>query len=297
MVDVKAYLQEKAELIEKNLVDYLPPQNKFPSVIHESMHYSVFAGGKRLRPILMLATGELFDGDLDEMMPYACAVELIHTYSLVHDDLPALDNDDLRRGKATNHKVFGEAKAILAGDGLLNRAYETMLQQGLKGNLDSEVYLRSAKEISDAIGTDGMIGGQVVDLDMEGKEIDENTLLYIHNNKTGKLLSASIKAGAILALAKKDDIERLSRFSQYVGLGFQIVDDILDVTGEEEKLGKKIGQDENIDKATFPRVFGLQNSKKEANKMIEKALEELSYYGDKANILKELTKFLINRDY
>ncbi len=296
-MELKSYIDDKVKFIDAHLERLLPPKEQYPPVIHESMHYSVFAGGKRLRPVLTVATGEMLGANQDDLIPFACAVELIHCYSLVHDDLPALDNDDLRRGKPTNHKVFGEANAILAGDALLNRAYEIMLEHGLKGNLDSGIYLRAAREISNAIGTGGMIGGQVVDLQVEGQEIEEDILLYIHNNKTGALLKACVKSGAVLAKAQESDIKRMERFAEHVGLGFQIVDDILDVTSTQEKLGKETGKDEVIEKATFPRIYGLNESRKKAEKMLQKALDELNCYDESADILRELARYLINRDY
>ncbi len=292
-VDLKESMKNTALEINEVLKEYLP--NSQPEILHESMSYSVNAGGKRLRPILTLWTAELFGGKKDQVMPIACALELIHTYSLIHDDLPCMDDDDLRRGKPTNHVVYGEAIALLAGDAFLTQAFEVMTKAMDKG-ADPIKLLQVIREVADAAGSLGMVGGQVVDLLSEGKDIDLETLKYIHANKTGALFRASIRSGAILSDASLDDLQRLTDFAEYLGLTFQITDDILDVIGDEEKLGKPIGSDEAHAKATYPALIGLEEAKKLARESCEKAKTLLAPYGEKAKCFSQLMDFILERE-
>ena len=250
------YLLEGKKLIDEGIVSLLPQGKVYPESIHEAMSYSLLAGGKRLRPILVMAASEAVGGDRDSVLPFAVASEMIHTYTLIHDDLPALDNDDLRRGKPTNHKVFGEAIAILAGDALLTQAFIIMTRAVGMENIPSDCILKATHEMACALGSTGMIGGQVVDLESEGKPITKETLEYIHIYKTGFLIRACIRCGGILSQANAQQLSSLSRFGAHIGLAFQIIDDVLDVTGDQERLGKDIGSDLTKDKATYPAYTG-----------------------------------------
>lgn len=281
--------------IERSLEKALPPENTYPEVIHQSMRYSVMAGGKRLRPILLLSACEIVGGSKDEAMPFACAIELIHTYSLIHDDLPPLDNDDFRRGKLTNHKVYGEDIAILAGDGLLNYAYEYMIDSALNSH-NSLRFLQAMKEISTAAGIKGMISGQVLDLINENQTIDLETLDYIHRHKTGALIRAAIASGAIIGGATSEQLKKLDIYGQCIGLGFQIVDDILDVVGDQEVIGKKVGSDVSNNKCTYPSLVGIEKSKELTKELTNKAIESLDEFGDKKTFLVSLAKYLLNRN-
>jgi len=270
-------------------------QRACPETIIKAMKYSLFAGGKRLRPILMLSAHELVGGDLKESLPLACGLELIHTYSLIHDDLPAMDDDDYRRGVLTNHKVFGEGMAILAGDALLNLSYECMLENAMKYPQRLENHLRAIKCIATAAGVQGMIGGQAVDLEWENKETDPEVLEYIHEHKTGALIVASLMAGILLENCGFDVQKSIESYGRAIGLAFQITDDILDITGSLEKLGKKPGRDEAKRKATFPQRYGLEKSRQMAEQLVEKAIEELKGFDHKADFLKELARFILLR--
>lgn len=259
----------------------------------DPMVYSLKVGGKRIRPVLMQLTYELYGNDLNEVMPFACAMEMIHTYSLIHDDLPAMDNDDLRRGHPTNHKVFGEAKAILAGDGLLNEAMTVMFKQCLSGDLRKA---KAAYVISESSGIEGMIKGQIIDIESENKTIDEAMLRNMHKNKTGKLIKASILAGAIIGGADEKNIEILEDFGENLGLAFQIKDDILDIEGDPEKLGKSQSDGDN-GKTTFITVFGIEKCKEMCNSTTEKCYNLLGKLHKNTDKLKEITKFLLERNY
>ena len=291
------YLSQGREFIDAAIYDYLPEETSYPESIHKSMLYSVLAGGKRLRPVLVIAAVEAVGGNREDILPFAVAVEYIHTYTLIHDDLPALDNDDLRRGKPTNHKVFGEAIAILAGDALLTQAFYLMTHSGLMGAIPPEKLLQAAHDMAGAIGTSGMIGGQVVDIESEGKPIDEETLEYIHVHKTGCLIKACIRAGAILSQAEVDQFEALSNYGEQIGLAFQIVDDILDITADQSLLGKDIGSDAEKEKATYPALYGLDESKKKAEKLVEEGIACLEVFGAKAEPLREIGRFFLQRTY
>ncbi|RKD27873.1 geranylgeranyl diphosphate synthase, type II [Caminicella sporogenes DSM 14501] len=296
-MDFKTLLLSKKSRVDEELKKYFVAKNGFQKTIFEAMAYSINAGGKRLRPVLMIEVCDMLGGKIDDVMPFACAIEMIHTYSLIHDDLPAMDNDDYRRGKLTNHKVFGEGIAILAGDGLLNLAFETMIKKIIDGKIDKDKGIQAMFEIAKAAGVEGMIGGQVVDLESEGKEIDKETLEFIHLKKTTALIEASIKAGAIIGGANEQEYGALSEYGRNIGLAFQIVDDILDVVGDEKKLGKKVGSDFNNDKSTYVSLFGVDKSKKIAKDLINRSINVLEIFGEKADFLRELSRFLEVRDY
>ncbi|MFU0823812.1 polyprenyl synthetase family protein [Clostridium sp.] len=276
------------------LEKYFEGKGSYNRLIYEAMEYSIKVGGKRIRPILMLCTANIYKDDYECFMPIACALEMIHTYSLIHDDLPCMDNDDLRRGKPTNHKVYGEAIAVLAGDGLLNEAMNIMFELCLKGGKKE---LEACSIISKSAGVEGMIGGQVVDIISEGKEISDEQLFYMHEHKTGKLIKAAIVAGAILGGAKEEDIRTLSIFGEKLGLAFQIKDDILDVIGNTKTLGKNINSDKNNNKTNFVSKFGLKKCEEMCKSLTDESLSLLDrIYGNTEN-LKNITLFLLEREY
>ena len=279
------------------MLSFLPQGKAYPVSIHEAMRYSLLAGGKRLRPVLVMAAAEAVGGNRHSILPFAIAAELIHTYTLIHDDLPALDNDDLRRGKPTNHKVFGEAVAILAGDALLTQAFIIMTRAVGMETVPPELILRATHEMAGALGSTGMIGGQVVDLESEGKKINPETLEYIHIYKTGFLIRACIRCGGILGQANEEQVSSLSRFGSHIGLAFQIIDDILDVTGDQEKLGKDIGSDLNKDKATYPALYGLEESRRKAEDLIKESLDCLKKFDNRADPLREIARFFVQRTF
>lgn len=291
LFDIKQAIEEVDSALER----YLPAADTFPPEIHSAVRYSVFAGGKRLRPLLTLASAGIFGTDAEQAMPAACAIELVHTYSLIHDDLPALDNDDFRRGRPSNHKVYGEATAILAGDALLTIAFELLSVKAAE-YLPAATVVSLVAELSRAAGMAGMIGGQVVDLQSEGKQISAELLEYIHRHKTGSLFNCCIRSGAIMGGATEDELERLTRFAQSIGLAFQIVDDILDITGDEKKLGKKVGSDADNNKATYASLYGLEEAKKKAEECLTNAEAELAHFGSSAFGLRQLALLLVNRE-
>ncbi len=292
--DLSNYLAERQAQVEAALDRSLPVI--YPEKIYDAMRYSLLAGGKRLRPILCLATCELADGTVDMAMPTACALEMIHTMSLIHDDLPAMDNDDYRRGKLTNHKVFGEDVAILAGDGLLAYAFEHVAMESK--NVPTDRLLKVVAMLGRAVGAAGLVGGQVVDLDCEGKsDVSLETLNFIHNHKTSALLEASVVSGAVLAGAAEPDLQRLLRYAQNIGLAFQIVDDILDITATQEELGKTAGKDLQAKKATYPSIWGLEESRQQAETLVNNAKAELAVYGEKAAPLIALAEFITARSH
>jgi geranylgeranyl diphosphate synthase type II len=286
------FFESDRSAVEAALDSLLPPESAAPAVIHQAMRYSVFAGGKRLRPILCVEAARIFLDPPAPVLPVACALEFIHTYSLIHDDLPALDNDDLRRGRPTCHKKFGEAMAILAGDALLTRAFEVLA----RAELSSERRAALVREIATAAGTvNGMVGGQVADLEAEGKPIDPNMLEYIHRSKTAALIRASVVSGAIAGGAETENVERLRRFGENIGLAFQVVDDILDVEESSATLGKTAGKDESQKKATYPALYGLEKSRETARTLLERAHTELAPFAARAQRLHELADFLVAR--
>lgn len=296
-MDFSTALAKRAQLVEQALDLYLPPVDQYPGVIHEAMRYSVFAGGKRLRPVLVLAGAEAVGGELEAVMPAACAMELLHTYSLIHDDLPAMDNDDLRRGKPTSHKVFGEALAILAGDALLTLAFALLARLPDAGPTSPDQVVRVLQEVAEAAGTVGLIGGQVADLHGVERPIDQQTLDYIHTHKTGSLFRVAVRAGAILSGASPEQVDALTLYATNMGLAFQIIDDILDVEGDEQKLGKPVGSDLRNQKATYPALFGMAEAREKARLAGDQALDAIIPLGPKAHFLQELMHFILTRQY
>lgn len=295
-MDLKAYLKEKITLVDAALERYLPTEDERPQSLHKAMRYSIFAGGKRVRPVLLLAACEAVSGAVDKAMPAACAMEMIHTYSLIHDDLPAMDDDDFRRGRPTNHKVFGEAIAILAGDGLLTEAFKLMANPTFAAGADPAARLAVISEIATCAGSYGMVGGQVVDMESEGQpEIDLPTVQYIHTHKTGALIKASVVAGALLGGADQHQLAAIRRYGEAAGLAFQIADDILDIEGTTEEIGKDAGSDEARGKATYPAVMGLAAAKQEAKAMMDEALTALSIFGAEADPLREIARYIVER--
>jgi len=295
-VDLKVYLKEKIALVDAALEQYLPKEEERPQSIHKAMRYSIFAGGKRVRPVLMLAACEAVGGQIDKAMPAACAMEMIHTYSLIHDDLPAMDDDDFRRGRPTNHKVFGEAIAILAGDGLLTEAFKLMSDPRFAAGIDPATRLAVIHEIATCAGTYGMVGGQVVDMESEGKPgMDLPTVQYIHTHKTGALIKASVVAGALLGGADEKQRAAILRYGEAAGLAFQIADDILDIEGTTEEIGKDAGSDEARGKATYPAVMGLAAAKQEAQAMMDEAMLALEPLGAAAEPLRAIARYIVER--
>jgi geranylgeranyl diphosphate synthase, type II len=289
-------LDEKRRRVERALDDALPPESAWPETIHRAVRYSLFAGGKRLRPLLVLAAAEAVGASEDDVMGYACAVEMIHTYSLIHDDLPAMDNDDLRRGKPTSHKVFGEAVAILAGDALLTRAFHLLSAVPAVWPADRlRRCLQAAALLAEACGTRGLIGGQVLDLESEGREVDAATLERLHRAKTGALLCACVMGAAVLGDAPEPDRTRLERYARAVGLAFQVVDDVLDATEGAAQLGKTAGKDRAAGKATYVRVHGLEQAQRTAQQLHEQALDALAPLGPRADLLRELARMMVER--
>jgi len=286
------FFESDRAAIEAALQRILPPETAPPQTIHRAMRYSVFAGGKRIRPILCYESARIFGDGADDAIPVGCALEFIHTYSLIHDDLPALDNDDLRRGKPTNHKVFGEAMAILAGDALLTLAFETLAN----APIEHSRRVRVIAEIAAAAGTvNGMVGGQVADVEAGGKPVDAATLEYIHRSKTAALIRGSIVSGAIAGGGTDADVDRLRVFGENIGWAFQVVDDILDVSESSAALGKTAGKDEAQQKATYPALYGVEKSRAIAADLEAKALRQLDVYGSRAERLRLLAQYLVAR--
>jgi geranylgeranyl diphosphate synthase type II len=293
-MDLKAYLASRQKQIDRALDRYLPKETTRPATIHKAMRYSLFAGGKRLRPVLTLAAAEACGGMVERALPLACAMECIHTYSLVHDDLPSMDNDDFRRGRPTCHKVFGDGIAILAGDALLTVAFEIVSHARPARRYDMSTLLR---EVSVAAGSRKLIAGQVADLEAEGKKTTREDLRYIHENKTAAILTASVSLGAMSANATSAQLGAMTKFGRALGLAFQVIDDILDVTQTTEKLGKSAGKDIAAQKATYPAVIGLEKSRAEAKRLTRNAHNALSIFGNKAETLHELANYLLEREY
>ena len=287
------YLADRANAVNAALERLLPPENQYPETIHSAMRHSVFAGGKRIRPILFIAAAEAVPPSAEGAETAACALELVHTYSLIHDDLPALDNDDFRRGKPACHKVYGEAMAILAGDALLTMAFQVLSE--LKG-IPNANQVRLMGELSTAAGTvNGMIGGQVADLEAEGKAVDTARLDYIHRSKTGALIRAAVRMGGIHADASAGQLEALGRYGEHMGLAFQIVDDILDVVSTSETLGKTAGKDNARQKATFPALYGLEASRARAQDHFQQATGALDVFGGRALRLRQIAEQIVQR--
>jgi geranylgeranyl diphosphate synthase type II len=293
-MNLKEYLEARAAEVDAALDAALPAAKQRPSSIHEAMRYSLFAGGKRLRPVLTLAAAEACSGDPAAAMPSACAVELVHTYSLVHDDLPCMDDDDLRRGRPTCHKVYGEGMAVLTGDALLTEAFLILSETPPTSRYPLSAFIA---ELALTGGSTKLIGGQVMDLEGEGRSLTKAELVRIHEAKTAALLTTSLRLGAMSANATPAKLEALTDFGLNLGLAFQVIDDILDVTQTTEKLGKTAGKDEAVSKATYPAILGLEKARKEAARLTKKAMSALDPLGTKARRLRELADYLLQRDY
>ncbi len=292
--NLDGYLRDRSKMVDAALDRFLPKATTKPATIHRAMRYSLFAGGKRLRPILALAAAEACGGQLEDALPAACAVECIHTYSLVHDDLPCMDDDDLRRGRPTSHKVFGEGIAVLAGDALLTIAFEILASGKPTPRHNTASAIR---ELASAAGSRWLIAGQVRDLEGEGKKTSREELKFIHRAKTAALLTASIRLGAMSANASPARLQHLSEFGQALGLAFQVIDDILDVTQTTEKLGKTAGKDVQATKATYPAIFGLEQSRREAHRLTAAAMKALASFGSRGLALRQIAHYLLEREY
>ena len=292
-ISLKEYLETRKEIVDRALDRYLPAEGGPSSEICEAMRYSLFAGGKRLRPVMCMASAEALGGSAETVLPVACALEMIHTYSLIHDDLPAMDDDDYRRGKPSNHKVFGEGVAILAGDALLTEAF--CLLSGNHPQISPETGLLIIHEIATAAGFQGMVGGQVADLRAEGETVDMEQVQYIHTHKTQALITVSIRAGALIADAGEDDLSALSKYGKKMGLAFQIADDILDIESSREVLGKDTGSDEGRRKATYPALIGLEESRKRMQRLVEGALSDIRHFDERADPLRMIARFIAER--
>ncbi len=291
---LQAYLKDRQNIVEEALQRYLPDVDSVPQELHTAVHYSVFAGGKRIRPILCLAAAEACGGDMAPVMPAACALELIHTYSLIHDDLPAMDNDDFRRGKPTSHKVFGEAMAILAGDALLTEAF-VLLSRAEKVRLAAERRLAVIQEIASAAGIAGMVGGQALDIRAEKIQLDIAGLTDIHRRKTGALIVAAVKSGAILAGASDDKIQALGVYGSHIGIAFQIADDILNVEGDSMRMGKKTGSDAALGKVTYPSLLGLEVARAKLAEHTEAAVAGIAAFDSRALPLRVIAHYIMER--
>jgi geranylgeranyl diphosphate synthase type II len=291
--DLDGYLAAHRQLVDDALDRFLPREDVPPATVHRAMRYSVFAGGKRLRPILVIAGAEAVAAAAETVLPTACALEMIHTYSLIHDDLPAMDDDDYRRGVLTNHKVFGDAMAILAGDALLTLAFRLVAENAAR--VDPRLVIEVSGEIADAAGTLGMVGGQVVDIESEDRVVSAETLDYIHTHKTAALIRASLRAGARLGGGSADAVAAITTAGESLGLAFQIVDDILDVEGTLEELGKTAGSDERKKKVTYPAFHGLEASRRKARELIDHAISALTPLGPSAELFRALCRFVLER--
>lgn len=293
-MNISLYLREKRRLINDFLRAYISSKKRHkgcPKYLHKAMAYSLMAGGKRIRPIFTIASYEAADGRAVDILPVASALELIHTYSLIHDDLPAMDNDDFRRNKPTNHRVFGEATAILAGDALLTDAFNIIVQS----NNDPEILISVINELTHACGSNGMVGGQTADILLEGKKATKKELFYIHTHKTGALIRGAIRIGAIMAKASPEKLAALTEYGEKVGLAFQIIDDILDVTGTKEEMGKTTGSDIARGKNTYPAIFGLKESKRIAEDLIRESLLAIKDFNEKAEPLRGIARYILSR--
>jgi geranylgeranyl diphosphate synthase type II len=292
--DLKTYLRRERDLVNAALDGLLPAEKDPPALLHKAMRYSVFAGGKRLRPILVLSAGRACGGSPADLMPAACAAELVHTYSLIHDDLPAFDDDDLRRGQPTNHVVFGEALAVLAGDALQTQAFLALSEAGRRA-AQPEPWLACIHELAESIGSRGMAGGQCLDLEAECQSLDEDALRHLHARKTGALLTGCVRMGVLLAGADDATLDEMTRYGQKIGLAFQIVDDILDVEGNLEELGKRPGADAEHGKSTYPSLLGLDGAHTEASRLLEEALDALEILGPRGEVLAGIARHIVER--
>lgn len=295
-MNIKKYLEEKKQIVEDSMNLLLPSINGLPHNLHRAMRYSIEAGGKRIRPILAIASCNAVGGDEEDVITAACSLEFIHTYSLIHDDLPAMDDDDYRRGKPTCHRAFNEATAVLAGDALLTAAFEVLSRYDLYRNIDPEIVLEIIHDISRAAGFAGMVGGQQADLEAERKSIGLPNLEFIHTHKTGALILASVKIGAKLGGCSDSELKSLIKYGEAIGLAFQVADDILDVTGTTSTLGKDAGSDEARGKATYPSLLGLKESKIRVVELLDLALSSISEFDSKADPLRGIAKQIVNRN-
>jgi geranylgeranyl diphosphate synthase type II len=293
MMQLKKDVKEKRELVNIIIDRFLPRKDEYPKVIHKAMRHTLFAGGKRIRPYLTIITYQLFGGTGQKILPAAAAIELIHTYSLVHDDMPDLDNDDYRRGKPALHKEFGEAIALLAGDALQIEAFKLLLTIDTK----PKIKVKLMQELSEATGCEGLVAGQVADIETEGKDVPEETIDFIYMNKTAKLITTTVRFGALLAEASLDDLARITEFGKTIGILFQLTDDILDIEGSLKEMGKTPGKDEKMKKATYPRIFGLEKAKAKADQLLEQAQDIISYYGEDAEFLKKISIYIATREF
>lgn len=294
-MELKSYLANKQAVIDKALKFYLPKPEKPADELFEAMNYSLFAGGKRLRPILCIASSEAVGGNEEDVLPVACALEMIHTYSLIHDDLPAMDNDDMRRGKPTSHKVYGEALAILAGDALLTEAFNLISRLDLNGEKAGEVIQKIVALIASAAGPNGMVGGQAVDMAIAGKQVEASIIEFMHAHKTGALIAASVSSGAVLGGASKNQLESLDRYGRKIGLAFQVSDDILDIEGDSDEMGKVVGVDAQMGKNTYPSIYGLEKSKEMLRELIDEAIDSLYQFDIKAEPLRKIAEYIVER--
>jgi geranylgeranyl diphosphate synthase type II len=294
--DLGTYLKKQQDLINSALDKCFPEPHGPSGPVFEAMRYSMMSGGKRVRPILLLAGAQAVGNDQKALLPAACALECIHTYSLIHDDLPAMDNDDLRRGRPTCHKVYGEAIAILAGDGLLTYAFEFMCKPEIAQNVSPHLLSKAIFLLARAAGVSGMVGGQTADILMEGRLVDAETLSFIHSHKTGALIGASVEIGALLGKGSDEELNHLKRYGESLGLAFQIKDDLLDVEGDQEILGKPVGSDDRNQKATYPALFGLKEAKRKAQELLKQGLSELELFDESAEPLRAIARYVVERD-
>jgi len=290
---LKKDIKEKRELVNIEMDRFLPRKDEYPKQIHKAIRHTLFAGGKRLRPYLLINTYLLFKEDIKQTLMVAGAVEMLHSYTLIHDDLPEIDNDDYRRGKKTCHVIFGSDIALLAGDALLVYAFEAINSS----SLDDKLKFNLIRELAQETGHQGLIAGQYADIQNEGKKVSKHTLEYIHNNKTARMFKLPIRFGCYIANASDDDIMRMEQFGEKIGLAFQIVDDILDIEGNQKTLGKTTGKDAKVKKATFPAVYGLEKSRIMAHNLVEEAKELLAFYGNKTELLSLLSDFILTRKF
>jgi geranylgeranyl diphosphate synthase type II len=295
--DIREYLQFRKRMIDAALGGYLPPEDAYPPAIFQAVRYSIFSGGKRIRPILCIAAAEAVGGKLDTVLPVACALELIHTYSLIHDDLPAMDNDDFRRGHPTSHKVFGEAIAILAGDALLTEAFHIIASESVRQAVNHETLLQVIHDISEAAGLYGMVAGQAADILSEGREPEITALEFIHHRKTGAMIGVSVKSGALLSDAGEGEIFALTEYGRNIGLAFQIADDILNVAGDSQAMGKETGSDQRSRKLTYPALMGLEASRQKAQSLIKEAVSSISMLDHRADPLRMIANYVTAREY
>jgi geranylgeranyl diphosphate synthase, type II len=293
--DLKTYLSEKRGVVDAALHGYFPEPDGLTSDLIAAMRYSLFAGGKRLRPILCMAGAEAVGGSADDVLPVACALEMIHTYSLIHDDLPIMDDDDLRRGKSTNHKVFGEPIALLAGDGLLTEAFSIMSSPEMAERVAPSSLLRAIRIVARAAGHEGMVGGQAVDIQWEKKSPALELVRFIHTHKTGAMIAASVASGAVLAGADESLYTTMAAYGEKIGLAFQISDDILDIEGDSETMGKRAGADEERGKMTYPATLGLDQSKRIQRELIQEAIDHLRELDERAEPLRRIAHYIVER--